>query len=189
MNKSVTQDMAYRQSLMKYATKFGVSKASRKYNKGRSYIYFWLARWDGSVESLTCQSRRPQRLFKALYLLAQLPVLLLQLFQPVRHAAGFAIPGSTVKIFLRWGVAFFVGVGYTVICKTDGSFPRGLVAVGAKEHIRLIFVKYDNPAVRRGCLRQIYARKAGCFRLAYARIAVFYQRVAFSIIFSSRGYR
>lgn len=59
MNKSVTQDMAYRQSLMKYATKFGVSKASRKYNKGRSYIYFWLARWDGSVESLTCQSRRP----------------------------------------------------------------------------------------------------------------------------------
>ena len=59
MSKSITQDMAYRQSLMKYATKFGVSKASRKYNKGRSYIYFWLARWDGSVESLACQSRRP----------------------------------------------------------------------------------------------------------------------------------
>lgn len=44
---------------MKYATKYGVSRASRKYNKGRSYIYFWLARWDGSVESLACQSRRP----------------------------------------------------------------------------------------------------------------------------------
>ncbi len=44
---------------MKYAQKYGVSRASRKYNKGRSYIYFWLARWDGSVESLTCQSRRP----------------------------------------------------------------------------------------------------------------------------------
>jgi transposase InsO family protein len=51
--------MAYRQSLMKYAAKFGVSRASRKYNKSRSYIYFWLARWDGSVESLICQSRRP----------------------------------------------------------------------------------------------------------------------------------
>ena len=59
MSKSITQDMAYRQSLMKYAEKYGVSRASRKYNKSRSYIYFWRARWDGSVESLACQSRRP----------------------------------------------------------------------------------------------------------------------------------
>ena len=59
MGKSITQEMKYRQSLMKYAEKYGVSKASRKYNKGRSYIYFWKARWDGSVESLACQSRRP----------------------------------------------------------------------------------------------------------------------------------
>ena len=59
MSKSITQDMAYRQSLMKFAAKNGVSKASRKYNKSRSYIYFWLSRWDGSVESLACQSRRP----------------------------------------------------------------------------------------------------------------------------------
>ena len=56
---SITQDMRYRQSLMKYAEKYGVSRASRKYNKSRSYIYFWKARWDGSVESLACQSRRP----------------------------------------------------------------------------------------------------------------------------------
>ena len=33
MSKSITQDMAYRQSLMKYAEKYGVSRASRKYNK------------------------------------------------------------------------------------------------------------------------------------------------------------
>ena len=52
MSKSITQDMAYRQFLMKYAEKYGVSRASRKYNKSRSYIYFWKARWDGSVESL-----------------------------------------------------------------------------------------------------------------------------------------
>ncbi len=56
---SITQDMRYRQSLMKYAEKYGVSRASRKYNKSRSYIYFWKARWDESVESLACQSRRP----------------------------------------------------------------------------------------------------------------------------------
>ena len=59
MSKSITQDMAYRQSLMKYAEKHGVKKASRKYNKSRSYIYFWKARWDGTAESLACQSRRP----------------------------------------------------------------------------------------------------------------------------------
>lgn len=36
----MTQDMAYLQSLMKYAEKYGVSRASRKYNnKSQSYIY------------------------------------------------------------------------------------------------------------------------------------------------------
>ena len=59
MSKSITQDMAYRQSLMKYTEKYGVSRASRKYNKSRSYIYFWKSRWDGTVGSLSCQSRRP----------------------------------------------------------------------------------------------------------------------------------
>ena len=56
MSKSITQDLAYRQSLMKY----GVSRASRKYNKSRSYIYFWKQRWDGTTASLACQSRRPR---------------------------------------------------------------------------------------------------------------------------------
>ena len=55
----ITQDMKYRQSLMKYAEKYGVSRAIRKYNKARSYIYFWRSRWDGSVESLATQSRKP----------------------------------------------------------------------------------------------------------------------------------
>ncbi len=41
------------------AEKYGVSRASRKYNKSRSYIYFWRVRWDGTVESLACQSRHP----------------------------------------------------------------------------------------------------------------------------------
>lgn len=59
MSKSITQDMSYRQSLMKYAEKYGVGQASRKYNRARSYIYFWKARWDGTVQSLACQSRRP----------------------------------------------------------------------------------------------------------------------------------
>jgi len=45
---------------MNFAKKHGVAKAARKYNKGRSYIYFWLSRYDGTIESLACQSRRPR---------------------------------------------------------------------------------------------------------------------------------
>ena len=59
MSKRITQDMAYRQSLMKYAENYGVSRASRKYNKSRSYICFWKSRWDGTAVSLACRSRRP----------------------------------------------------------------------------------------------------------------------------------
>lgn len=40
--------------------KYGISYASRKYSKSRSYIYFWKARLGRDrVELLTCQSRRP----------------------------------------------------------------------------------------------------------------------------------
>ncbi len=40
---SITQDMKYRQSLLTYAQKYGVSRASRKYNKSRSYFVNSLA--------------------------------------------------------------------------------------------------------------------------------------------------
>lgn len=58
---SITQDMKYKQSLMAYSLKHGVSQASRKYNRARSYIYFWLARYDGTIQSLKPKSRRPHR--------------------------------------------------------------------------------------------------------------------------------
>ena len=56
---TITQDMKYRHSLVCFALKHGVSKASRKYNRARSYIYFWLKRYDGTIESLACKSKRP----------------------------------------------------------------------------------------------------------------------------------
>ena len=56
---TITQEMKYRQSIVKYALANSVNQASRKYNKCRSYIYFWLGRYDGSLESLASQSRRP----------------------------------------------------------------------------------------------------------------------------------
>ena len=43
---SITQDMKYRYSLMKYAEKYGVSRASRKYDKSRNKsdsVLGWLA--------------------------------------------------------------------------------------------------------------------------------------------------
>lgn len=56
---SITQDMRYRLSLIKYADKFGVTKAAIKYKTNRQYIYRWKRRYDGSIESLRELSRRP----------------------------------------------------------------------------------------------------------------------------------
>lgn len=56
---SITQDIRYRLSLIKYADKYGVSKAAIKYKTNRQYIYRWKRRYDGSIESLRDKSRRP----------------------------------------------------------------------------------------------------------------------------------
>ncbi|KAF0111114.1 MAG: Integrase core domain [Chloroflexi bacterium] len=45
--------------MVRYAQDKGVSRAARKFNKGRSYIYFWLERYEGTLESLVSRSRRP----------------------------------------------------------------------------------------------------------------------------------
>ena len=49
---SITQDMKYRLSLIRYAEKYGVTKAAIKYKTNRQYIYRWKRRFDGSIESL-----------------------------------------------------------------------------------------------------------------------------------------
>ena len=56
---SVTQDMKFRQSLLKYSQKYGAAKAAIKYKTNRQYIYRWLRRYDGTNESLRAKSRRP----------------------------------------------------------------------------------------------------------------------------------
>lgn len=58
MNK-ITQEILYRQSLIKYADKYGVTKAAIKYKTNRQYIYRWKKRYDGTLQSLTDRSRRP----------------------------------------------------------------------------------------------------------------------------------
>jgi len=56
---TITQDMRYSLSLIKYAEKFGVTKAAVKYKTNWQYIYRWKRRYDGSIESLRELSRRP----------------------------------------------------------------------------------------------------------------------------------
>ncbi len=56
----ITQQMRYRLSLIKYAKKYGVSKASRVYNTNRQYIYRWRKRYNGDIRSLANESTKPK---------------------------------------------------------------------------------------------------------------------------------
>ncbi len=58
MNK-ITQTMRYRQSLILYAKKYGVTKAAIRYRTNRQYIYRWMNRYDGTLQSLADRSHRP----------------------------------------------------------------------------------------------------------------------------------
>ena len=51
--------MQFRQSLLKYAEKYGVTKAAIKYNVNRQYIYRWKRRYNGDIQSLANKSHRP----------------------------------------------------------------------------------------------------------------------------------
>lgn len=57
---TVTQKMKFRQSLIKYAAKNGVTKAAIKCDVTRQYIYFWKRRYDGTLQSLADRSHRPK---------------------------------------------------------------------------------------------------------------------------------
>ena len=56
---TITQDMRFRLSLIRYSEKHGVSKAVIRYHVNRQYIYRWKNRYDGSLDSLRNLSRRP----------------------------------------------------------------------------------------------------------------------------------
>lgn len=56
---TVTQTMLFRQALIKYSQKNGVTKAAIRYKTNRQYIYRWLNRYDGTLESLADKSHKP----------------------------------------------------------------------------------------------------------------------------------
>jgi len=57
--KSITQKAKYKQCVVKFSFKYGVSKTSRRFNEHRKTIYRWRKRYDGTLKSLEDKSRRP----------------------------------------------------------------------------------------------------------------------------------
>ena len=56
---SITQDILYKQSVVKYSLKHGVTKAAIKFKMHRKTIYRWREKYDGTAQSLKNKSRRP----------------------------------------------------------------------------------------------------------------------------------
>ena len=59
MSNTITQDVKFRQAIVNYALKYGVTNAAVKYAKTKQYVSFWKCRYDGTIESLQCRSHRP----------------------------------------------------------------------------------------------------------------------------------
>lgn len=59
MGNNITQKLKYKESVVKYSYKYGVTKAAIRYNECRRTIYRWRERYDGSLKSLEDKSRRP----------------------------------------------------------------------------------------------------------------------------------
>ena len=56
---SITQDILYKQSVVKYSYRPGVTKAAIKFKMHRKTIYRWREKYDGTPQSLKNKSRRP----------------------------------------------------------------------------------------------------------------------------------
>lgn len=56
---NITQDVVYKQSIVEYSFKHGVTAAAIRYKKHRKTIYRWREKYDGTAKSLLNKSRRP----------------------------------------------------------------------------------------------------------------------------------
>ena len=59
MGNNITQKLKYKESVLKFSYKYGVTKAAIKFCECRRTIYRWRERYDGSLESLKDKSRKP----------------------------------------------------------------------------------------------------------------------------------
>ena len=58
MNK-ITQTMRFRQAVIEYSNKYGVTAAAIRCKLNRQYVYRWRKRYDGTFQSLADRSHRP----------------------------------------------------------------------------------------------------------------------------------
>ena len=56
---NITQDILYKQSVVEYSLKYGVTKAAIRYKQHRKTIYRWREKYDGTAKSLVNKSRKP----------------------------------------------------------------------------------------------------------------------------------
>lgn len=56
---TITQTMRFRQALIEYSLKYGVTKAAIRYKVNRQYVYRWKNRYDGTIQSLADKSHKP----------------------------------------------------------------------------------------------------------------------------------
>lgn len=56
---SITQDIIFKQSVIEYSLKYGVTEAAKRYKQHRKTIYRWREKYDGTRESLVNKSRKP----------------------------------------------------------------------------------------------------------------------------------
>jgi len=60
MNQSIASEARYRQRVVKYSVKHGVTEAGIRFRRSRQAIYEWRGKWDGSWKSLIERSHRPK---------------------------------------------------------------------------------------------------------------------------------
>lgn len=58
---SITQDIKFKQSVIKYSFRNGVTAAALTYKLHRKTIYRWIKKYDGTLASLVNKSRKPHR--------------------------------------------------------------------------------------------------------------------------------
>lgn len=56
---NITQNIVFKQSVVEYSLKYGVTKAAIRYKQHRKTIYRWIKKYDGTRKSLADKSRRP----------------------------------------------------------------------------------------------------------------------------------
>lgn len=56
---TITQDIKFRQALIEYSLKYGVTKAAIRYKTNRQYVYRWRKRYNGTIHSLADKSHKP----------------------------------------------------------------------------------------------------------------------------------